>query len=1016
MIHLHVRSCYSLLESSLTIPDLIRLAQEHDQKAVVLTDHRTMYGTMEFLHAAKAAGLKPVIGLEFEVLDNGNPFSLLALAKNGRGLQNLFEISTWLNCHEEPISLDELAPYGKSLIFMNAGADDILENMAYQNMHVEIGTLFQSLESICDEFYVAITLQDSPRFAKSNHALELVAQSLDLPTVALNRVEYEREQDERTLRLLRAISENKLIDDPTLQVRKGRYYRSLEEMEELYSSQQLENTERIVEQIGDYDLPKAKLPIYPNKAGVKSDVYLKELCVKGLKKRMNDHVPSEYWQRLQMELDVILSMGFADYFLIVWDFIRESRSRNILVGPGRGSAAGSLVAWTLGISHIDPVANSLLFERFLNPSRISMPDIDTDFPDNRRQEVLDYVQSLYGKNHVAHIVTFSRMKSKSALRDCARAMNVSIREINQLTKLIPNNVNWKLAQIPVESSAFNAMIHKNPRLNAVYQAACAIEGFPRHASLHAGGIVLARDSIVEQAPLADVGENLPVVQFAMEYLEEIGLIKFDFLSLKNLSLLADMVDEIERRDHLKIDLLKLPLDDPKVYAMLQKGQTMGVFQLESAGIRDLLVRYKPVRFEDIAAVLALYRPGPMKNIDNFLKARFDQNERMSMHPLLDPILQETGGIFVYQEQIMEAARVIGGFSLAQADRLRKAMSKKKPEEMREWEDQFIVGAKQKGIDGAKAKEIFDVMFEFAEYGFNKSHSYVYGLIVYQVSWIKVNYPLAFYQVLLDSCIGAGAKTNVFLQEARARQVKFLPLSLNHSFAQYDQQKNALRLPLALVKSVNKLCIDSIVQERREHGLYQDPCLSVIRLIHIGLTNAQVEALIEAGACDELGASRESLMAQFEQITSFADLITLENGQWQFAGVTPPVLKPVAPNPLERLTREKELLGFYITRHPAYLVRAKNRSLVSTGQSLSQNGNMQIAGVLHSIHERKTKKGQQMAFATLEDDTGELNVAIMPEKWEQLRPVLKEDLLVVAWVNKNRADSAILNGIQLVHSF
>lgn len=1016
MIHLHVRSCYSLLESGLTIDSIIRLAQEHYQKAVVLTDHRTMYGTMEFLHAAKKAGLKPVIGLEFEIEENGNLYSLLAIAKNGHGLQNLYKISTWLMSHAQPMSLDILKPWGNGLILMNAGGDDVLENMAYQNMIVEIGTLFQSLERIGDDFYVAISLQDSPRFAKSNTTLELVAQSLDLPCVALSRIEYEYPQDERTLRLLRAIGQNKSIDDPTIQARKGRYYRSQEEMECLYSRQQLDNTERIIDLIEDYDIPKAELPIFPNKVGAQSDVYLKELCIKGLKKRLNQNVPANYWNRLQMELDVILSMGFADYFLIVWDFIREARSRSILVGPGRGSAAGSLVAWTLGISHVDPVANSLLFERFLNPSRISMPDIDTDFPDNRRQEILDYVQEIYGKYHVAHIVTFSRMKSRSALRDCARALNVSNREISQLTQLVPSNSEWSLSELPEHNSAFKRMIQNRPRLHAVYQAACSIEGFPRHASLHAGGIVLARDSIVEQAPLAEVGENLPVVQFTMEYLEEIGLIKFDFLSLKNLTLIATMLEVIEKQEGKKIDILKLPLNDPKVYQLLQKAQTMGVFQLESAGIRDLLIRYKPVQFEDIAAVLALYRPGPMKNIDTFLKARFDRHKQTSMHPLLDPILKETGGIFVYQEQIMEAARVIGGFSLAQADMLRKAMSKKKPEEMAKWQDQFIEGAKEKGIDQTKAQEIFSVMFEFAEYGFNKSHSYVYGLIVYQMCWLKVNYPLAFYQVLLDSCIGSGSKTNVFIQEARTRRISFLPFSLNHSFAGYSQQANGLRLPLSLIQSINRQTIEAIIKERHEHGLYQDSCLSVIRLIHIGLSHQQVEALIQVGALDELGTTRESLIAQLEQITSFADLITLEGGTWHFDGVTPPVLQSMPINNMERIKKEKELLGFYITRHPAHLLRQNNPQILSIHKALKQKGYFQIAGIIQSIRSLKTKKGDQMAFATISDDTGELDIAIMPLQWQQVQDQLEENKLVILQVNKNREDSAILNGLKMIDHF
>ncbi len=1015
MIHLHTRSCYSLLESTLQIDDIIRKAKENGQRAVALTDHRSLYGTMAFLHAAKEAGLKPIIGLEFEIRKNEQIYSLLALAKNTTGLQSLYRLSTTLMSTNEPLPFEELASYQEGLILMNAGGDEYLESMAQENDLEALSEFFADLQAVSEQSYMALSLQDSPRYARSNQVMRSIAPSLDIECVALSRIEYEKPEDERTLRLLQAISKSCFIDDPSLKVRKGRWYRSPEEMAELYDARSLEMTDRIADQIEEYSIPKAELPVYRNKNDISSEMYLKNLCIAGLKKRLNGKIEARYARRLNEELDVILSMGFADYFLIVWDFIREARKRNILVGPGRGSAAGSLVAWCLGISHIDPLANHLLFERFLNPGRVSMPDIDTDFPDNRRDEIIEYVQEVYGRYHAAHIVTFARMKTKSALRDCGRALNVPMREVDRLCKLLPNSPNLTLKSAYETNRPFASLINNNPRLQAVYQAAIRIEGFPRHASIHAGGIVLARESIVNQAPLQEVGEPLPAVQFTMEYLEEIGLIKFDFLSLRNLTTLANMVDGIEQQTGQKIDLLKLQLDDPMVFQVLQNGDTQGIFQLESAGIRDLILRYRPVRFEDIAAILALYRPGPMKNIDMFLEARFHPERRRSIHPLIDPLLAETGGIFVYQEQIMEAARIIGGFTLSEADILRKAMSKKKPEVMKEWEEKFVQGALANQIDGSKAREIFATMSQFAEYGFNKSHSYVYGLIVYQMTWIKARHPLVFYQCSLNASIGSGSKTNIFLQECRNRQIPILPISINKSGSRFEIENQALRMPLSLVHSINRQIIEKIEAERQAHGYFDDPCLAILRLLHASLSSAQILALIRAGAFDELQAGRESLEAGMEEVVRLADLVCLDETTktWRFSGITPPELPERPIDRMTRLQNEKEVLGFYVTRHPSEIVRQKDRRIMSAQKALGYEGRLQLAGILHSIKEHKTKKGQMMAFAILSDDTGEINLSIMPWLLDQIRPILKENQLVWLRGNKNRPQSVLVDELALI---
>lgn len=1004
MIHLHTRSRYSLLEAVLDIDDIIRLAKENHQTAVALTDHRSMFATMSFVHAAKEAGLKPIIGLEVETNWKNQPISFLLLAKNGQGLHSLYLLSTRLMSDSTPLELDDMKAYVDGCILMNAGGDDVFETLAHEPNEDLLDELLDTLKSFVldpDDLYIAMSIHDSPYFRQKDEQLKKRAQFKEIPTVALSRIEYEKPEDERTLRLLQAINQQKVIDHPDIRVRSGRYWRTEDEMESLYDADDLKATETIAARIEDYRLPKASLPQFVNKVNLSSEDYLRELCLAGLKKRLQGKTVNAqvYRERLDHELNVILSMGFADYFLIVWDFIREARSRKILVGPGRGSAAGSLVSWVLGISHVDPIQSGLLFERFLNPDRISMPDIDTDFPDNRRDEVIEYVQSVYGKGHVAHIVTFSRLKARAALRDCAKALGLGVREADKLTAIAATMPNETLPSVYAQSRAFSSLVENSPSLKKLYHAACAIEGFPRHTSIHAGGIVLARDVITEQAPMMDDGSSVPAVQFSMEHLEEIGLIKFDFLALRNLSMIEEILQEIQRQNGPVIEPLHLPLNDPQVYALLRTGDTLGVFQLESSGIRQLILRFKPERFEDIAAILALYRPGPMKSIDTYLNARFNPRARQSIHPLIDPILAETGGIFLYQEQIMEAARILGGFTLAQADILRKAMSKKKRETMEAWKSRFVEGAQKQGIEAEQADKIFEIMEQFADYGFNKSHSYAYGLIVYQMAWLKTHYPLSFYQVLLDYTGKSGAKLASILGEAAHRHIRVLPVSLNRSGTRYQIEGNALRIPLTQVRTFSRQQAEKIEQERQEHGPFTDPVMSVLRLSALKTKDEQIVSLVRAGAFDEMGINRESLEAALEEILRLGDLAMLdpEGGGWRLAGVSAPIVARLPVDPARRIVHEKDVLGFLSGPHPAEGVRASDRSLVSIAAAgrLKGGTSLRICAMISRIHLHKTKKGDTMAYVTLDDDTGQMEGAVMPTTYARAQDDLKDGAFVVA---------------------
>lgn len=1017
MIHLHTRSRYSLLEATLDIDEIVSLAKEAKQSSVALSDHRTMFATMPFLHAAKAAGLKPIVGLEFEMDFEGRPFAMLLIARNTAGLQNLYALSTRLMSSSSSsassssssasvlassagpvLPVEDLKDYSAGCFVLSGGGDDQLLSFCTPKSEESLRTFLQTIQSQCepDSFYVSMSLHDSSVFRDADRYLKQVCRSMQIPTVALTRIAYRRREDERIARLLAAIGASKHIDDPALNVRSGRFFRNTHEMEVLYDQEDLENTDRIAAQIEDYDIPKASLPQFVNKASLSSEDYLRRLCQAGLNKRLGRRRIPEYEARLERELSVITSMGFADYFLIVYDFIREARKRNILVGPGRGSAAGSLVSWVLGISHIDPIANGLLFERFLNPERISMPDIDTDFPDNRRDEIFDYVQELYGRYHVAHIVTFSRMKAKAALRDCARALGVPARDVSKLTALIPSGPNaMSLQEVYVSNQAFASYINTSAELARLFEAAKSIENFPRHTSTHAGGVVLARDPIYKQAPLLDDGGPLPVVQFSMEYLEEIGLIKFDFLALRNLSLLADIVDCVEKAHGVHIDLLRLPLNDPAVFKLLQRGDTLGIFQLESAGIRKLISRFVPRCFEDIAAILALYRPGPMKSIDTYLNARFHPESRKSIHPLIDRLLEPTGGIFLYQEQIMEAARILGGFSLAQADILRKAMSKKKRDVMESWKARFIEGAAKQNIDAKEASHIFEIMEEFADYGFNKSHSYAYALIVYQLAYLKAHDPLQFYLSLLRFSGGSSIKTYSILQEARSRGIQTLPVSLNFSQEEFALEKGGIRLPLTLVRTFGRAGAKRIIEERNTYGAFDDPILSVLRLSRLKFSNEQIAMLVQIGALDETGVSRESLLDSLDEILRLVDLAMLDASgkHWILAGVSKPQLRMIPVNVGLRLSKEQEVLGFSISAHPATALRAQDRRLMSARAASEHQGFLQMAGFLGKIREHKTKKGDLMAYTTLSDETGNADLAIVPKTYKAVQAILKENAYV-----------------------
>jgi len=699
----------------------------------------------------------------------------------------------------------------------------------------------------------------------------------------------------------------------------------------------------------------------------------------GLNKRCNNHIEKHYQKRLDYELKIINDMDYENYFLIIWDLIRFARIQGIYVGPGRGSSAGSLVSYVLGITHVDPIKYDLIFERFLNPQRISMPDIDIDFPDNRRDEIIHYMQNKYGKEHIAHIITFGTLAAKQSLRDVGRVYEIPIRLIDDLCKSVPNVVKITLTQAYQESARFRQILDSNQLLFQVFKVAKQIEGLPRHISTHAAGVVMSKKPLQEVVPLVQVEQELHSTQFSMDYLEKIGLIKMDLLGLRNLTI----IDEIVVRMKTPIDILKIPLDDIKTFQLIQAVDTVGIFQLESEGMKSLIRKMQPEIFEDIVATIALFRPGPMKNIAQYLEARKKPQQIQYLLPELKPILQSTYGIMIYQEQIMIITQKIAGFTLAKADILRKAISKKNEAEISALRQDFIAGCIKSSVAENKAIQLFDDILEFANYGFNKSHSVAYALISYQMAYLKANFPLLFYTSLLTSVIGSESKTMEYLDECRQRHVRILKPSINLSRDYYSIEENAIRFPLLAIKGLGFMAYQTIAQERQKRGLFTDFFDFVARIMTHRFQSKWIEILIWAGACDEFCDSRATLIASLDEALNYADLVRIEvSGQTHINLdlVSRPLYRKVKDQPWVNSEKEFEVLGLYLSEHPLITLKSSLNTHYPLLSSIKpSNREVTLLVTVGRMKTILTKKGETMAFISLSDESGQIDGILWPSQ-------------------------------------
>lgn len=1033
-VHLHVHSQYSLLDGAIRFEDLFERARQFKMDSLALTDHGNMFGAIEFYQKAIQRGIKPILGCEIYVAPNSRhekkpggerPHHLTLLVRNRTGYHHLAQLVSLAHLegfyYKPRVDKELLGRYGAGLFALSGCMKgEIALLIANNRMDGALDVARQYQQIFGERFFLEIQNNKVEGQERINEGMGEIGEKLGIPLVATNDCHYLRKEDARAHEVLLCIQTGKTLNDSDrMRLSSDEFYlKSANEMEALFPQypEALENTLRIAEQcnlelrFGEYKFPRFSPP-----EGKSLDLYLEELSRKGLQDRVR-HIPGpqdKYWTRLEKELEIIRSMGFAGYFLIVADFINFAKERDIPVGPGRGSAAGSLVAFALRITDIDPIRYGLLFERFLNPERISMPDVDVDFCMERRDEVIQYVTEKYGKDNVAQIITFGKMQAKAVVRDVGRALDMSYGEVDRIAKLIPNTLNITLQQALKQEPALREIQEKDERVRNLISVALSLEGLTRHASTHAAGVVISNKPLSEYLPLYRGQNGEVITQYSMKDVEKIGLIKFDFLGLKTLTVIRKAVEMVRRHRDPALTLESMDLADAETYQLLSSGATNGVFQLESAGMKELLVKLKPEAFEDIIALVALYRPGPLGSgmVDDFIKRKHGVEAVEYVLPQLEEVLGETYGVIVYQEQVMKIATLLADFRLEDADALRRAMGKKILAEMEKQREKFVQGARKKKINPEKAERIFELMAKFAEYGFNKSHSAAYALIAFQTAYLKAHYPVEFMAALLTSEVDTTDKIVKYIAECRDMKIEVLPPDVNESWRDFTIVDDRIRFGLAAIKNVGTGAIESILAEREEGGGYRS-VFDFCRRVDLRRVNKRVlESLIKSGAFDSTGAPRARMMLALDDAVEWAQnfqkaraskqmgiFAQLEDGDpgWSEQEDLPEV-EEWPEN--QRLAFEKEAVGFYITSHPLarFEKEIKRHTRDDTVSILTrQNGSeVTICGVAGSVKEIQTRKGDRMAFLSLEDMKGFVEVILFPEVFQASLPHLKgDDPLVV----------------------
>lgn len=988
--HLQVYSGYSFQQSTILIKDLVLAAKEKHLDALALTDKNNMFGAMEFSEACLRNGIKPILGMEASVLIDGQIYPFILLAIDDQGYFDLVHICCEVNLSSDrAIALDQLALYHEHLYVISGLEDGIVERHVAKEMEdeaIKYMRLFQKL--FHDHYYIMLQNHHLKMQEKGNERMMSLARYVKVKVICSNEVRYLKKQDALAVDLLQASTQGITLDAQYQPLTQEKYLKDEKEMERLFPPEIIEETRHVCTTCkATIPLNEKYLPTYLVPHQGKAVDYLRSLCHVGLKKRFqNQEIPVTYQKRLLYELKIIHEMGFDDYFLIVWDYVRWAKVQKIQVGPGRGSAAGSLVAYVLGITNIDPLRYDLLFERFLNPERVSMPDIDIDFQDDRRDEVIRYVIDKYGKDHAAQIVTFNTYGPRVAMKEMGKVMGVPLPRLELIAKMIPTSPKNKktITQMYQSSAQFQSLINQDQRLKKIVGATSIIEHLPRNISTHAAGVILSKRILHEVVPLVVGPTSTLMCQYSKDYIETAGFLKMDFLALKNLTMLDYICKDIEHNQKIKIVLNEMPLDDQKTYRLISKADTFGVFQLESYGMRHLLRQMKPYCFDDIVAAIALFRPGPMENIPTYLKRRSHQEKVVYPLKELEPILKSTYGIMVYQEQMMQVAQKMAGFSLAKADILRKATSKKETELMHSMKEEFIAGCLKNGFSQEKAEEVFGLIEKFADYGFNKSHSVAYAYVAYQLAYLKANYPLYFFASILSNELSSENTKVHCIQECKAYHVRILPPSVNHSQARFMVEEGHIRYSLLAIKNVGYAGYKAIIEERQK-GLFKDIYDFMMRMENSHLSKKMLESLVDAGALDEFGLSRQTILKNLDAIRDYGHL--KEN-----LGIEEkPVLTIYQDQLEEKLNREKAVLGVYLSMHPLELKKQKIKVSYVNVSSLDEyvHRTVNVVVQLQRVKNITDRKGQEMCFIEAMDETGSLDGVVFASRYKDIGMMLKK---------------------------
>ncbi len=1034
-VHLHVHSEFSLLDGASRITKLIEKASQYGMPAMALTDHGVMYGAIEFYSQAKKIGIKPIIGCEVYLAPKSrfekqserdkkeeNFYHLTLLAENNQGYHNLMRLVSmgFLEgfYYRPRVDKELLGKFKEGLIALSGCMSGEIPKYIISD---KIEAAKRNLEQYLDIFgknNFFLELQDSgiPEQKKVNKTLLELSSEYKIPLVATNDVHYLNKEDSKAHDVLLCIQTGSTINEAgRLKFPTDEYYlKSCDQMKELFNQfpGAIKNTLEIADRCNvNIKFDMNLIPSFAIPDGSSADEYLKKLCYEGAKKRY-DNITGEIDRRIKKELEVIKKMGFSEYFLIIWDLVKYAKNNDIRVGPGRGSAAGSIVSYNLGITDIEPLKYGLLFERFLNEERKSMPDIDIDFCYEKRDAVIKYVTKKYGDKRVAQLITFGTMAARQAIRDAGRVMEIPYAEVDRIAKMVPMELNVTIKNSLEMVPDLKEIYENDMRIKEVIDTAISLEGISRQDSIHAAGVVISSEELYNYTPIQKENEGDIVTQYKMEDIQKIGLLKMDFLGLKTLSLIDKTLFLIKKSKNIDIDINNIDLDDKETFEMLSEGECLGVFQLESSGMRELVINLKPTKFEDLIALLALYRPGPIQSgmLNDFVERRNGRQTISYLHPTLEKILESTYGIILYQEQVMSIASELGGFSMSEADILRGAISKKKRSLLSKQKNKFIEGAKSRGIDEKIAIKIFELVNHFAEYGFNKSHSAAYAMISYQTAYLKAKYPVEFMAALLSIRMGSQEKVAQYVNETRRMDIEVLPPDINQSFTDFTVVENSIRFGLSAIKNVGTNVIECIEKERKKGGKFENFINFCERIDSNVLNKKTLESLIKSGTFDSLGQSRKHLLENYEKITEETLKIRKDRdlGQFSLFDIGNGPKKEVLLNGVyqtednfqefskkELLNFEKEMLGLYISGHPLFEYEESLTRVtpIEVLIDVEDKANVAVGGVITKVKIIFTKKDQQMCFLDLEDIGDNVEVIVFPSVLMKYRGIISEDKIV-----------------------